>query len=371
MPTSIQLNRNTLNAAGRFFREDVGAWFGRPNKKPLFRQAAEFVDLWRAYRAFPYQYLKFDLYTRDVGDGYRAYIPNRIADEYVLDINHEEQKFWLEDKLEFDRRARAAGIPLLDIWAVLASAEDGVALRDLDGQSLSLNALWERAKQKGSRAIFVKPCRGTQGLAAFRLDVGACGFERKGEAVDEAKLRSLVDDGGYLEFLVQDYFEQHPATAAINAESVNTLRILTLLTDGKVETTGAFFRTGPAGRETDNWMTGGYAAGVDLATGQVAAGAKLKHKNGRSTIEMRHAATGVEFASIKIPFVDQAVEIVTKGALDFAPIRLIGWDVVMGKDGPFILEGNWLPGLLSVQQACGGLRSTALARELAAKLHWR
>ena len=67
--------------------------------------------------------------------------------------------------------------------------------------------------------------------------------------------------------LIEVYLDQHPAYAAFNASSVNTLRIWVLRRAGKVNTRFAYLRIGRAGSLIDNRVSGGIVALLDVRTG--------------------------------------------------------------------------------------------------------
>lgn len=359
----------TFGALGRFVREDVKNWIVQPRKKPLLRQLREAAWLWRAYRFFPYQYLKNDLYLSEVGERYRDYIPSVLADRHVNAINPPACKAWLEDKFEFDARMRAAGLPVIPTLALLSLNARQLRARTPEGEPVSLAGLHQLAR--AHRALFVKPRHGLQGLGAFRLDVGAECFTRRGARVDETSLSGLLAGAeGFEEFLVQPYFVQHDELNRVNPLSVNTLRAITMLTAGKVDFICSILRIGGAGSETDNGSHGGYYMNADLETGAVGPVAKVQLTFAKQRVFERHATTHVAFTSIKLPHVAQVRALVERAALAFAPVRVVGWDVALGPEGPCFIEGNFHPGFRPVQDVCGGLRYTAIGRELAGQLGW-
>ena len=102
------------------------------------------------------------------------------------------------------------------------------------------------------------------GQAVEVIGLGSNLLVRDGEAMSEAALASLLTERGFDDFLVQPYFQQHPVMAGLNAGSVNTLRVVTLATDGEVDLVGALLRVGGGKGDTDNWSGGGRIANVLL-----------------------------------------------------------------------------------------------------------
>lgn len=371
MPSELPFRTNRLDALKRLVREDIAYWAGQPRKKSLVRQAGEIVDLWRRYRFAPYYYLKHDLYLREAGDTYRDYIPSILADRYVYVINPKDCIDWLEDKLQFDERMAAAGLPHVRTLATLTRAQSAVSAIARDGARLGMSDLWRLAREQGHVALFVKPRFGLGGEGAFKLNVEEDGFGRDGVVLSEAALATKLSETAYAEFLVQPYFAQHPALKRINPTSVNTLRILTLRTDDSVEIIASYLRVGAGASETDNGSHGGYSAHADLQTGAVGRFGRVHLTFAKSRGAEIHPATGVAFGSVRLPHVEAVVDLVTRGARAFAPLRVIGWDVAIGPDGPAAIEANSIPGFRPVQDVCGGLRRTGYGEAMAAHYGWR
>ena len=371
MPSELPFRTNRLDALRRFLSEDVRYWAAQPRKKSLSRQGREIVDLWRRYRFAPYYYFKHDLYLRDAGEAYRDYIPSLLADRYVYVINPKDCIDWLEDKLAFDERMSGAGLPHVRTIAVLSYDDGGAFAQGRDGARLSIEALFVLAREEAPRGVFIKPRLGLGGQGAFRLHIGAAGFERDGMVLSGTDIAARLAATGYRDFLVQPYFEQHAELARINPKSVNTLRILTLRTDDAVDIVASYLRVGGGTSETDNGSYGGYAAHADLKTGAVGRVGKVHLTFAKQRGAEHHPITGVAFGSLRLPHVEAVVDLVERGARAFAPLRIIGWDIAIGAEGPCAIEANSIPGFRPVQDVCGGLRNTSYGREMARHYGWR
>lgn len=371
MPSELPFRTNRLDALKRFVREDLTYWAGQSQKKGLVRQAREVLDLWRRYRFAPYYYLKHDLYLRGAGDSYRDYIPSILADRYVYVVNPKDCIDWLEDKLQFDDRMAAAGLPHVATLATLTRGDHAVSAVARDGAALGMDGLWRFARQRGVSALFVKPRFGLGGEGAFKLTVDEDGLARDGAVLSEAALLMKLSETNYTEFLVQPYFHQHAALARINPTSVNTLRILTLRTNDDVEIIASYLRVGAGASETDNGSHGGYSAHADLQTGRVGDIGRVHLSFAKSRGAANHPATGVAFASVRLPHAEAIVDLVNRGARAFSPLRVIGWDIAVGPDGPAAIEANSIPGFRPVQDVCGGLRRTSYGKEMATHYGWR
>lgn len=354
----------------RFLQEDVKNYLVVGGKKPLLDQMREFADLWKRYDSFPYHYLKNDLFLREIGDSYRDYFPSVFADDFVMDVNPPACRDWLEDKFEFDARMRQAGLPMVPTLALAVVRDGAVRLSQADGGALTLEALHQSARAQGLPALFVKPRHGLQGLGAFKLDVAANGFARKGQSIDGAGLAALLRHDGFDDFLVQPFFRQHDELNRLNPHSVNSLRVMTMMTGERFDLLCAYLRVGGAGSETDNGSHGGFYVRVDLGAGAVAANAKVQLTFAKRRIETVHPVTGVPFGSVRLPHGPAVIDVVERAARAFAPVRVIGWDVALGPEGPCFIEGNFYPGFRPVQDICGGLMTMAIGHEIAARRGW-
>ncbi|MGE0596069.1 MAG: sugar-transfer associated ATP-grasp domain-containing protein [Hyphomonadaceae bacterium] len=370
-PSEIQFRTNRADAVRRFVDHDLRRWVQAPDKKPILRQAAEVIDLWRRYRYWPYQYVKNDLYRRSVGGDYVNYIPTILAERYVYEINDAEAIDTLEDKFAYDERMASLGLRYVPVMARIFRAAEGLRIEDRAGAQLTLAKLAAISKQVSPEGLFVKPRFGLAGLGAFRLKLGAEGFEQDGEPLSEPALLQKLATTDYVEFVVQPYFQQHEVLRGLNPSSVNTIRVLTLRTDEQVDVISALFRVGSGVKETDNWAYGGYALPLCMKSGRVGREAYVHESYAAGRSLTHHAITGVEFGSVVIPYMDEVVELVTRGARGLAPARVIGWDIAIGPDGPVAIEANAIPGIRIMQSVGGGLRSTAYGEEMAQRFAWR
>lgn len=194
-------------------------------------------------------------------------------------------------------------------------------------------------------------------------DTGGCGRGiEKIHRDDYASVDELYD---YLvssdqDFELEEVIIQHPAVAAINPYSINTVRLVTLLTteDGEsfvqlpeeereaakaklvphVITT--FFRIGTGKKCVDNFNSGGMCAPVDVETGTVLEVAIDKKKN----VYTHHPETGTAIKGFTFPDWEQAKAMCLDAAMRVPEMGYVGWDIGFTPDGPILVEGNEFPG---------------------------
>lgn len=137
--------------------------------------------------------------------------------------------------------------------------------------------------------------------------------------------------------VVEELLVQHKEMSRLYPDSVNCLRLCTLVTkEGKGKCLYAVLKTGNNGKFVDNLENGGYACHVDMETGIVIGPG---HTNKQDKVE-EHPATGTRFRGFKIPYFKEAIRMVEEAALVIPEVRYIGWDVCILEDGPAIIEGN-------------------------------
>lgn len=152
------------------------------------------------------------------------------------------------------------------------------------------------------------------------------------------------------DIVVQKRIQQHEVLTTINESSVNTVRILSLLTGNGVKIYSSILRMGVNGAKVDNASSGGITCGIkeDGTLKDVA-----YFVNGNKYNE--HPTTGVKFSDIKIPKFKEMKEKVIKNHPLIPHFRLVSWDIALDKDENIILiEVNLKYGELDFHQLNNG-----------------
>ena len=190
-------------------------------------------------------------------------------------------------------------------------------------------------------------CAGTE--AIFCKPAGLCGGEGIQRLItadidDYDALYDRLVKGGQL--LIEEPIRQHPDMNKLCPDSVNTVRIVTLVTAQGAQMVYALVRMGMGGVCVDNVSSGGMYAPVN-EHGQLYRPA-FCDKTGK--YYERHPVTGTEIMGFQIPLFDQALEL-CRTASRRVHLKYIGWDVAITPDGPVLVEGNNLPGYDMCQNA--------------------
>ena len=120
--------------------------------------------------------------------------------------------------------------------------------------------------------------------------------------------------------------------------SVNTIRLVTALKNDKAVALGAIFRAGVHGQRRDNSASGGFAVGVELATGKLQAEGIYQPGIGGKT--KRHPDTNMEIDGFEIPCFNEAIRLACALHEFFYGVHSIGWDIAITPKGPCFIEGN-------------------------------
>ena len=152
------------------------------------------------------------------------------------------------------------------------------------------------------------------------------------------------------DIVIQKKIIQHESYRALHPQSVNTLRIMSLITRKEVRILKVCVRIGAGSSSVDNICNGGFFVGVDKdgVTMDIGAGA-----DGRVLRE--HPDLHYALGGIKLPGIDKAVELVKKAHGIMSHCRLAAWDIAIDADGEAVLiETNLSMAGIGNIQACSG-----------------
>ncbi len=138
--------------------------------------------------------------------------------------------------------------------------------------------------------------------------------------------------------IIEDGIVQHQKMAILNPNSVNTVRIATLLGDKQEGIVYAFLRIGN-GKIMDNVDCGGMAARVDLKSGKLLTVAADKAGNTFTV----HPITQTEIIGFELPHFNAAKAMCLEAMRLVPQMKYVAWDVALTEQGPTLIEGNSFP----------------------------
>lgn len=199
---------------------------------------------------------------------------------------------------------------------------------------------WQRAQaiMEAEKELFVKAATGScsgQGVFYFSAENGNL-------AEQFTKQVRIAGD-----IVVQRPVVQHQVFAKMNASSVNTFRILSLLTDEGVKCYSTLVRIGVANRKVDNR---GLSCGVQ-PDGKL--NARAYRLNGESFT--KHPDHDFTFEGYQLIGLDKAKALIEKAHPMIPYFRMISWDIAIDEQGePVMLEANFSKGCLDFLQLNNG-----------------
>lgn len=173
--------------------------------------------------------------------------------------------------------------------------------------------------------VFCKPYNLSWGAGIFVLNAD--------DATDE-KISELIEQ----QYLIEEIIDQHPDMKAIHPESVNTIRIFSIIDRcGVPHIALPYLRAGIGKSVTDNICAGGIFYVVDPNTGIVNMTGRTLREQKRHII---HPDSDVIMPGFKVPYYEKICEMIKRAALVTPSLRYVGWDVAITPNGPVLIEGN-------------------------------
>ncbi len=261
------------------------------------------------YNAGYMDYMIAQMYR--LGDAQRRTVLTRgINNQMVRRLN--DKAFWhaFDDKAEFNH---TFGKWISRAWM---QSDANISTQEL-GVFLS-----------GKKTVFVKPLEGSSGQGIVR-------FEEK-DWLDLDAFADKIRTAGVC--IIEEGIVQHEKMSELNPNSVNTVRIATVLGDRQEGIVYAFLRIGN-GKIMDNVDCGGMAARVDLQSGKLLTVAADKAGNTFN----RHPITGTEIIGFELPHFDAAKTMCLEAMMLVPQMKYVAWDVALTQIGPTLIEGNSFP----------------------------
>jgi hypothetical protein len=213
--------------------------------------------------------------------------------------------------------------------------KNGSLLTDADHRPLTLEAAIAACRAEGR--VIIKPATGSYGR----------GIEFwSAEDVDET-LETALKSASSL--VIQEVLQAHPFFTDIHPNSLNTLRLVTLIIDNKPVLLSCIMRMGHSGSQVDNTSAGGLIAVVD-ENGYLHDSAIQKDQK----IISQHPH-GFVYKDQRVPHFDRVLEDVHTQCWRLPYFRLVFWDYAVDCAGdPVLIEANFPAGQIESHQFNNG-----------------
>jgi hypothetical protein len=234
----------------------------------------------------------------------------------------------LKDKFVFGQVLKALGFPTPEVIAFcLGDRVHWTAPRRITG--------YDELAGIERLDAFCKPFLGECAEGALRLRTVDGKLLGNGAEISLERLRGILGEG----YIIQRYVVQHPRLAELHANSVSTLRLVTIASGTEVVLFESCLKMGAGNLIVSNFAAGGLIGEIDPATGTLVRDFYGSPAFGRGRAQ-RHPDSGIVFEGFEVPFYFEAVAMAKELHRRLYGLRSIGWDIAVGPDGPIIIEGN-------------------------------
>lgn len=272
--------------------------------------------------------------------------------DYMLDkpfqvktwrVNAVEMRRLGQDKLLFYRHCQKHRLPTIAISAVMpgrgpVDAGDLPLIRCADDLMAAF--------QSGEQPVFFKLIDSFHGRKAFvarRQGVSISAFDQTFSRQDfYNRCRNLIaDEAGWL---IQPCIRNHPAMQSYLAAGLCTIRVITLIENGKVDVIAACARITTGKNVVDNFShgrLGNLVAAVELPTGVLRAARGSVQADWPVMQDVSvHPDTSGRIEGQRLPHWDNVMQLVTDAHLSMPGLKTTGWDIAITEQGPVIVETN-------------------------------
>ena len=283
-------------------------------------QQKEIKKYWKKYtKDFDMSFHKY--YISRTGQFDVRYIPDDLYAGYIdRYLNNREIESGIADKNYFDMYLKGFKMPKTYLHLINGCFLD--ANYHIIDVEKAINILLQY------KSFIVKPSMVSYG------GKNVCFFENYKYDDIKKYLENLQENN----LIFQETIRQHKNISILHPDSVNTIRIMTLI-----------IRLGVGKSKVDNASAGGIYCGIN-EKGNLTNFAYDSNGN-----RYKKHPDGMEFNKCNLPFMDKVKELVKMAAQRFPHFRCIGWDIAIDENGePLIIEANLTMSSLDVVQTVGG-----------------
>lgn len=175
--------------------------------------------------------------------------------------------------------------------------------------------------------FILKPVFGTRGAGIEVVE-----FKSLGEA---KKYLSKLYNSGITAIIIEELIVQHEKLAELHKESANTLRVITIRYEDRVDVIHAYLRVGKGNSVIDNASAGGVFGVVNIETGRIYAACD----RWGNSFDV-HPDSGKHLIDFEVPKWEEVKMLVKKAAQVLPKVHYVGWDVAVTNEGCVLIEGN-------------------------------
>lgn len=295
--------------------------------------------VWCFFNGFlPYEYFAYDFPRND----YKNYL-STFKNYRKMSLNGEVDTL-LRNKIQFEKHIKpiVSGIPFLHVIESIGYIENG-KLHSLNetlvaGEFVSLVSFLQK------NDLILKPIYGSSGNGVLLLQMVDDYFLIKNKKLNQKELILYLK--GLNNYLIQERFNQQGFSHVIYPETLNTLRIATMIDPLTNQSFIAYaahrFGSYNSGC-TDNVCQGGVTSLIDIESGKLSTCVTLFEKGEIESYES-HPFSGKPITNQQIPNWNNIKHSVVEMANKMPYFKYVGWDFVLSNNEIYLLEGNNCPG---------------------------
>lgn len=246
------------------------------------------------------------------------YIPDDIHQRYI--VPHFDNSIYMRS-ME-DKNLHTLLFPDINRPETVFKQVDGLYCND-DFSLISREEAFSRLESDGN--YIIKPTTDT----GMGMDIQFFAGIPSADALSKLLAPYKTND-----YIIQRIVKQHPALADYNASSVNTIRIVTLVFQGKPHILSSILRIGHAGSRVDNVSQGGYQA-IIRPDGTLDKSA-ITYQGGKP-VQVEQTDDGKPFKGFAVPAWENIRDTALALAEKLPHLRFIGWDFAIDENGEVVL----------------------------------
>lgn len=316
------------------FRIDSKELFSENVKELTAEQEKKIYDFWKKYTSdFDITYHKYYIDRSGIFD--EKFIPDDLFVGYIDGyLNNRAIEPGIADKNYFDLYLKGFNLPKTYIHLINGIFED--ENYNIVSKERAIDILATASN------ITIKPSMSSYGGKGVK-------FLNNPSKID---LINFIDNLEEDNLIFQETINQSDITAKLHPNSLNTIRVMTLILNSEVKVLPyAAFRMGIGKTKVDNASFGGIYCKIneDGTLSDFAYDALGK--------KFDEHPDGGKFSNIKFEFMEEVRELVKNAAQRFPHFRLIGWDIAITENNvPMIIEANLtMSGMDVIETICGPL----------------
>lgn len=316
------------------FRIDSKELFSENVKELTEEQKNKIYKYWKKYtNDFDIAYHKY--YIDRTGKFDERFIPDDLFVGYIDGyLNNRAIEPGVADKNYFDLYLKGFKLPKTYIHLINGIFED--ENYNIITKEEAINIL------TSAENITVKPSMASYGGKGVNFLTN----------MSKDELSKYLDNLNEDNLIFQETIKQSECTSKLHPESLNTIRIMTLILDGEVKVLPwSAFRMGIGKSKVDNASFGGIYCKINED------GTLSDYAYDALGNRFDKHPDGGDFSAVKFNFMQDVKELVKNAAQRFPHFRLIGWDIAITENNePIIIEANLtMSGMDVIETICGPL----------------